>query len=106
MYNILIWGTAMEYDQYLAVIKYYEGKKLFQVVGVTSNDNYYNYLDGYPFIPKRDLVRVTYDWIIICASKERTADIRKEAISMGISEDILFSAYMHTPYIRQNERET
>ncbi|MBD5503047.1 MAG: DUF1919 domain-containing protein [Lachnospiraceae bacterium] len=94
MYNILIWGTAMEYDQYLAVIKYYEGKKLFQVVGVTSNDNYYNYLDGYPFIPKRDLVKVAYDWIIICASKERTADIRKEAISMGISEDILFSAYI------------
>ncbi len=94
MHNVLIWGTAKEYDNYLTLIKYYEDKKLFRVIGVTSNDTYYSYLDGYQFIPKKDLMNVEYDWIIICASKEKTRDIRKEAIAMNISEDILFPAHI------------
>lgn len=94
MHKVLIWGTAVEYDNYLTVIKYYESKKAFQVVGVTSNDNYYRYLDGYPFIHKKDLAKIAYDWIIICASKEKTASIRKEAMTMNIAEDILFSAHI------------
>ncbi len=92
MYKALIWGTAAEYDNYLVAIKYYEDRKSLQVVGVTSNDRYYSYLDGYPFIPKQDLMKVAFDRIIICASKEKAADIRREAMEMGIAEDILFSA--------------
>lgn len=92
MYKVLIWGTAAEYDQYVTLIKYYEGKKIFQIVGVTSDEHYCRSLDGHPFIPKKDLAEVTYDWIIICAAKEKMAEIRKEAIQMDISEDILLSA--------------
>lgn len=76
MYKVLIWGTAIEYDQYLVAIKYYEDRKSLQVVGVTSDDHYYSYLDGYPFVPKQDLMKISFDRILICASKEKTADIR------------------------------
>ena len=94
MYKVLIWGTAIEYDQYLVAIKYYEDRKSLQVVGVTSDDHYYSYLDGYPFVPKQDLMKISFDRILICASKEKTADIRREAAAMGIAEDILFSAHI------------
>lgn len=38
MYTILIWGTGHLYNANLNLIKLYEVRGDFQVIGVTSND--------------------------------------------------------------------
>lgn len=94
MQKIVIWGTGETYDKYLTLIKYFESQKQFQVIGVTSSDSYFSYLDNYQFIPKKKLVDVEYDWIIICASNKYIPVIREEAISMNIAEDVLLSIHI------------
>lgn len=94
MQKVLIWGTGIEYDNYLTLIKFYEEKKQFSVAGVTSNDNYYHTLDGYSFIQKENIMNIDWDWILVCANDNTIHSIREEAISMGISEDVVFSAHI------------
>lgn len=92
MQKVLIWGTGMEYDRVITLIKYHEKEGQFSVAGVTSNDNYYNTLDGYQFIPKEKVLEADWDWIIICASNGAVPEIRKEAVLLGISEDVILSS--------------
>lgn len=63
MYQVLIWGIGTNYQKLINLIKYYEKQKWFEVIGVTSDDKFYTTLDGYPFIPKKDL-KWNFDYII------------------------------------------
>lgn len=94
MQKIVIWGTGEIYDQYITLIKYYESQKQFTVIGVTSNDSYFSYLDNYRFIPKSELVDAEFDWILICVGNRAIPAIRREAISMNIAEDVLLSIHI------------
>lgn len=94
MQKLLIWGTGIAYDKCIALIKYYEREKQFSVVGVTSNDTYFHTLDGYPMIPKEKLTDADWDWILVCASDRVVPEIRKEAVSLGISEDVILSSHI------------
>ena len=97
MDNILIWGSGNVYDEMFTLIKYYENIGQFHVVGITSNDCYYDSIDDYPFIKKKDLNRIVFDWILICAKDE--AAVRKEALLLGITEDKMLSArILSIPY--------
>lgn len=94
MFKVIIWGSGREYEKYATLIKYYEEKRQFSVVGITSNDNYFTFLDRYKFIQKKDLANIEYDWIIACASKDVIENIRKQAIFLNITEDIILSAHI------------
>lgn len=94
MQKLLIWGTGIEYDKCITLIRYYEKEKQFSVVGVTSNDAYYNTLDGYPFVPKERLMDTDWDWVMICATNKLVPEIRKEAVTLGISEDVILSSHI------------
>ena len=37
----------------------------FRVVGITSNDDIYTSVDGYPFIPKGKLQEIEFDYILV-----------------------------------------
>lgn len=54
----------------------------FEVVGVTSNDNWYHTLDGFPFLSKDTLMDVPHDYILV-TSERHLAEIREEYVHMG-----------------------
>lgn len=65
MYKVLIWGTGRRYCQMIHIIKYYEMMGKISIVGITSNDSFYTIVDGYPFIPKKKLAEIEFDFIIV-----------------------------------------
>lgn len=50
MYNVIIWGTGHEYNNYINCLRLLELKRQISVVGITSNDKDINIsIDNYPF---------------------------------------------------------
>lgn len=97
MNNILIWGSGSVYDEKLTLIRYYESKGDFHIIGITSNDSYYDSIDGYSFVKKEDIKSVKFDWILLCAKDE--ISVRKDIISLGIDENKVLSArVLSIPY--------
>lgn len=66
MRNVLIYGMGRIYEQYILAIKWQERRGAFKVVGVTSNDQYVDFIDGYPFIKKKDIDKYDIDVCIVC----------------------------------------
>lgn len=66
MRNVLIYGMGRIYEQYILAIKWQESRGIFNVVGVTSNDKYTDFIDGYPFIQKKDIDKYDIDVCIVC----------------------------------------
>lgn len=89
MNDILIWGSGSIYDEMITLIKYYENNGQFRVVGITSDDCYYDNIDEYPFIAKKYLGHIAFDWVFICVRDE--ISVRKEAVLLGIEENKLLS---------------
>lgn len=90
MYNILIYGLGKVYDDYLNLLKAGELLGKFCVKGVTKSNNYfYRYVDGYPFIPVDEIEWSNYDVFVIAAEIESTsyAEIVKVLLDRGISEE-------------------
>lgn len=59
MYNILIWGTGHEYNNYFNCIRLLELKEQISIVGITSDDKDINTsIDGYPFVKKKILIHL------------------------------------------------
>lgn len=65
MRKVIIWGTGRRYCQMINLLRFYEREGVFCIVGVTSNDNFYTSVDGYPFIPKEKLRDIDFDYIIV-----------------------------------------
>lgn len=63
--------------------------ELIEVVGVTSNDNYYESILSYRFIPKNEIVNTEFDYLICAVNGNNMRIIRDEAINMGIDENSL-----------------
>lgn len=70
MYRVLIWGCGYYYSQYINAIKYQEMLGDIKVTGVTGRDELYACLDGYPFIPFRDIEPANVDYIVVTAQTD------------------------------------
>ncbi len=82
MYRVIIWGTSIEYSNCLRRIKTSVESGELEVVGVTSRDTWYRSLDGFPFLPKSELLHVPHDYVLV-ASKRHFADIQQEYDALG-----------------------
>lgn len=81
--KVLIWGTGLLYNKYKNVISFYEEKGEIDIIGVTSNDNFYTRIDGYTFIKKSEIVSTKFDYIIVTAVRHYSS-ILDEVKEMGI----------------------
>lgn len=86
MYKILIWGCGLQYGWYINAIKYHELKKSIEVIGITGKDEIYHCLDGYPFIPLKELDSHDFDYIV-AASETHYGNICKEAELLGFDKE-------------------
>lgn len=77
MRNVLIYGIGRIYEQYILAIKWQEEKGMFKVVGVTSNDQYVDFIDGYQFIKKKNIDQYDIDVCIVCTMTS-TEEAKKE----------------------------
>ena len=88
MYNILIWGTGREYNNYLNCIRLLELKEQISIVGITSNDrDITTSVDNYPFVKKEDLNSLDFDYCIVAIAN--MSIIINEAESLGIEKSKL-----------------
>jgi hypothetical protein len=81
--KLLIWGCGNDYLKSWALIKYWEQKGIYQVVGITGNEKNIHYMDGYKFYPKNMLKDIDYDYIIV-SSEKYFGEIINEALTMEI----------------------
>lgn len=89
MYNILIWGTGYEYNNYFNNIRLLELKGQISVVGITSNDKEINtFIDNYPFVHKENIKSLNFDYCIV-AMRGNIPHIINEAESLGIEKSKL-----------------
>lgn len=65
MYKVLIWGTGRCYCQLFNLLRFYELGGVIRIVGITSNDDFYTSVNGYPFIKKAKLREIEFDYIIV-----------------------------------------
>jgi len=86
MYNCILWGDGFGYSKYINLIRYQEVLDVLKIIGITSNSTIYKKVNDYLFIPKEDLSKYDYDFIIIMAENEIRNEIAKEAKELGIEE--------------------
>ncbi len=86
----LLWGSGTTFYQYYHTIRSYESLGEILVCGVTSNDPIYSEIGGYSFIRKNEINNNDFDIVIVMSINDSViADIRNEAISMGIPERMI-----------------
>ena len=76
MRKVLIYGMGKIYEQYILAIKWHERRGTFKVLGVTSNEHYTDFIDGYQFIKKKDIDRYDVDVCIVCTPS--IEEVKKE----------------------------
>lgn len=90
--RIIIWGCGLGYNKYINAIKYQELLGNIEVIGITAKDELYACIDGYPFIPIKDIDVTKVDYIIvtseeyfeqICEMAMQVLSIEKERIVKG-----------------------
>lgn len=88
MYNILIWGTGHEYNNYFNCIRLLELKEQISIVGITSDDKDINTsIDNYPFVKKEDINSLNFDYCIVAMANMTL--IINEAEIFGIEKSKL-----------------
>lgn len=88
MYNVLIWGTGREYNNYFNCIRLLELKGQISIVGITSNDKDINTsIDNYPFVQKEDINSLDFDYCIVAMAN--MLSVIKEAENLGIEKSKL-----------------
>lgn len=98
MYKVLLWGTGRRYCKMINLLRFYELQSVFRVVGITSNDDFYVSVDGYPFIPKKKLREIEFDYIIV--TMDDYHNIMKEAemlFGYQISEKMIAGRVLQHP---------
>lgn len=93
MYRIVIWGTGKAYNRTMNLIKFYEIRGDFKVVGVFSNNlNIPNQVDGYPFFNKNVVKDLDFDYCVVAFEDFDAA--REEAPRLGILPSCLIPFYV------------
>lgn len=89
MKKILIWGTGVEFANNVHMVQYYELIGQIEVVGITSDQRYYNSILTYQFVPKEKIGLVEFDFLLIATSDAVLESVQFEAKEMGIDETIM-----------------
>lgn len=90
--KVIIWGMGRDYEELRLLFKYYEMIEDLSVIGITSDINDYSHLDGYQFFEKKEIVKLPFDYLIIC-SRAFYHSIKQEACQLGISDEKILSAF-------------
>lgn len=71
----MIWGLGQEYDKHINALKYQEVMKKIYVVGITSKEDCYDYVDGYQYYPCSCIANLNFDCLVIAANETNYAEI-------------------------------
>lgn len=97
--KVIVWGTGYWYSKYLTLLKYYELKGDFEVIGVTSNERHFSTLDNYRFINKCDLYKESVSYVLVAIEKYSLDVIAEIEQCVGVScERILPIRIFDIPY--------
>lgn len=96
MKRCLVWGTGFQFTYNFRQLQYYEHIGQIKIIGITSNDSFYDSILGYPFIEKSSIDSTTFDILIVMTARELFHTIKKEAISLGIKEEIIVPLHTMT----------
>lgn len=93
MRRCIIWETGDTYEDILNLIKYEELKGTIQCVAVLSKtiSQFIKKLDGYQVIGIDDLKVIAFDYLIIAANRS-FAEIREEALALGVPYEKIISS--------------
>lgn len=93
MRRCVIWGAGEEYERILNQVKYEELKGNLECVAVLSKtaSQFAREKDGYRLIGKEDLRDIAFDYLIVAAERSY-GEIKREAVSLGISEQRIISS--------------
>lgn len=89
MRKCLIWGTGITFINNWKSIQYYEVLKEIEVIGITSNELYYDTVLSYKFFEKNEIHELEFDYLIVAAEGKALHSIINEAINVGIDEGIV-----------------
>ncbi len=92
MKKVIIWGMGRDYEELRLLFQYYEMINAFSVIGITSEIDDYLYLDGYPFFKRDEIVKLPFDYLLIC-SRTFYGSIKREANWAGIPDEKILSAF-------------
>lgn len=81
--RVVIWGTGQRYNEFRQRIRCAVDLGEMNVIGVTSDDNWYRSLDGFRFIPKLELMAVPFDYVLVAESGTAFQKARQEYASLG-----------------------
>lgn len=92
--KILIWGTGYNYNIYISRLQYFESKGEIEIVGVTSNDHLLKRVDGYPYISKKEVPSIEFDYIVLCVETKNRDEAEEEVKSMKVPLSKIIRSYL------------
>jgi len=110
MKKIIIWGCGVGYNKCINAIKYQELLGHVEVIGVTAKDEVYMRIDGYSFIPIKEIDVIEVDYIVvaseeyfeqICVMAKQMLGIKKERIIKG--KVFLYPMFNFEEYVHLRE---
>lgn len=91
MKKIIIWGTSIKAKKLIHCLNFNKA----EIIGFTDNDFSKTYsdcfIDGYPFIPWEDILKMQYDYIIIASSA--FCEITVQLLFHGVRSEKIIQAY-------------
>lgn len=89
--KVIIWGTGERTRRMLHYLDYAQ----IEVIGFTDNsgkkDREENFLQGFPYIPKKEALQEAYDYIVIgCMAY---CDVTNQLLYEGIQREKIIQAY-------------
>lgn len=89
MKKCLIWGTGNIFRCNIPLLKFYEVSGLIKIIGVTSNDDFYESILTYRYIPKNQIKYLDFDYLICAVNDKNMIIIQDEATRMGIDSNCM-----------------
>lgn len=94
MKRCLIWGTGTYFNDNIHLLQYYEQCGQIKIIGVTSNESFYNSILGYSFIEKCNIDVNEFDVVIVMSHRKNFSAIKRNAILRGIDAEKIVPIYV------------
>lgn len=91
MERVLLWGNGCTYLQRKQLLKFEIYKKNIECVALCAQDYYAKCVDNIPVIKVSDVMQYSFEWVLVF-SDGLFREIRKEAISMGVSPERILNS--------------
>lgn len=103
MLRCILWGIGKVFFQSINVVKYHELRGNLKILGITSNKTSFKEIVDWQVVNTEKLIHMEFDLLIVMAEKS-FANIRKEAITMGIKKEKIISyRALNIPQINFND---